>query len=98
MQSSQVERPVAKLSAAEEAARYRILVEAVTDYAIYMLDPTGVVTSWNAGAQRFKGYTPDEIIGEHFSRFYTEEDQKSGLPARALETAAREGKFESEGW
>ena len=78
--------------------RYRLLVEAVTDYAIYMLDPKGVVTSWNPGAERFKGYTADEIIGQHFSRFYSEEDRKSGLPARALETAAREGKFENEGW
>ena len=78
--------------------RYRLLIEAVTDYAIYMLDPTGIVTSWNPGAQRFKGYAADEIIGQHFSRFYSEQDQKSGLPARALETAAREGKFESEGW
>jgi PAS domain S-box-containing protein len=56
------------------------------------------VTTWNSGAQRFKGYAPNEIIGEHFSRFYTEEDRKLGLPARALETAAREGKFETEGW
>ena len=78
--------------------RYRLLVEAVTDYAIYMLDPTGIVTSWNPGAQRFKGYLPAEIIGQHFSRFYMEEDQKAGLPARALETARREGKFECEGW
>jgi len=78
--------------------RYRLLIEAVTDYAIYMLDPSGIVTSWNPGAQRFKGYTPAEIIGQHFSRFYSEEDQKAGLPARALETAKREGKFESEGW
>jgi len=75
-----------------------MLVEAVTDYAIYMLDPTGIVTSWNPGARRFKGYRESEIIGEHFSRFYTEEDRKSGLPQRALETAAREGKFENEGW
>jgi PAS domain S-box-containing protein len=78
--------------------RYRLLVEAVTDYAIYMLDPTGIVTSWNPGAQRFKGYTPDEIIGQHFSRFYSHEDQKNGVPARALETAEGEGKFENEGW
>ena len=53
----------------DESARYRILVEAVTDYAIYMLDPGGIVSSWNAGAQRFKGYKPEEIIGQHFSRF-----------------------------
>jgi PAS domain S-box-containing protein len=81
-----------------DEGRYRLLIEAVTDYAIYMLDPSGIVTSWNPGAQRFKGYTPAEIIGQHFSRFYSEEDQKAGLPARALETAKREGKFESEGW
>jgi PAS domain S-box-containing protein len=78
--------------------RYRTLVQAVTDYAIYMLDPSGIVTSWNAGAERFKGYSPSEIIGQHFSRFYTDDDRESGLPARALEIAAREGKFESEGW
>jgi PAS domain S-box-containing protein len=75
-----------------------MLVEAVTDYAIYMLDPTGIVSSWNPGARRFKGYDESEIIGEHFSRFYTEEDRKTELPRRALETAEREGKFESEGW
>ena len=78
--------------------RYRLLVEAVTDYAIYMLDPNGIVSSWNPGARRFKGYLPNEIIGEHFSRFYTEEDRESGLPARALETARQEGTFENEGW
>jgi PAS domain S-box-containing protein len=82
----------------DESARYRVLVEAVTDYAIYMLDPSGIVSSWNAGAQRFKGYTAEEIIGQHFSRFYTEEDRATGLPARALEISAREGKFEAEGW
>src|SRR5450432_845908 len=79
-------------------SRYRLLVEAVTDYAIYMLDPSGIVTSWNPGARRFKGYTAREIIGQHFSHFYTAEDRAAGLPARALETAAREGKFEAEGW
>jgi PAS domain S-box-containing protein len=82
----------------DESARYRILVEAITDYAIYMLDPTGIITSWNAGAQRIKGYAPDEIIGEHFSRFYTPEDRARDLPARVLGVTAREGKFESEGW
>lgn len=78
--------------------RYRLLVEAVTDYAIYMLDPNGVITSWNPGAERFKGYTASEIIGHHFSRFYSESDRADGLPERALETARKEGKFESEGW
>lgn len=86
---------VASLS---EEGRCRLLIEAVSDYAIYMLDPTGIVTSWNPGAQRSKGYTATEIIGQHFSRFYTEEDRKTGLPARALEIAKREGKFEHEGW
>ncbi|MES2750723.1 MAG: PAS domain S-box protein [Pseudomonadota bacterium] len=81
-----------------DEGRYRLLVEAVTDYAIYMLDPDGVITSWNAGAQRFKGYTAQEIVGKHFSQFYPEEDRSTGLPAHALETSAREGKFESEGW
>jgi len=78
--------------------RYRLLVDAITDYAIYMLDPEGRVTSWNPGAQRFKGYLPHEIIGEHFSRFYTEEDRAAGIPAKALRTAAAEGQFEAEGW
>ena len=77
--------------------RYRLLVEAVTDYAIYMLDPDGFVTSWNAGARRFKGYEEAEVLGEHFSRFYTEEDRRAGRPERALATASREGKFEGEG-
>ena len=93
-----MERSDKYLASLTAEGRYRLLVEAVTDYAIYLLDPSGIVTSWNPGAQRFKGYTADEIIGQHFSRFYSEEDQKLGLPARALETAAREGKFEAEGW
>jgi PAS domain S-box-containing protein len=78
--------------------RYRLLVEAIRDYAIYMLSPQGIVTSWNRGAARFKGYQSHEIIGQHFSVFYTEEDRKSGLPQRVLETAEREGVFETEGW
>lgn len=78
--------------------RFRLLVQSVTDYAIYMLDPDGRVTNWNIGAQRIKGYRPEEIIGEHFSRFYTEEDKAAGLPALGLKTAAREGRFIKEGW
>ena len=78
--------------------RFRLLVQGVTDYAIYMLDPEGRVANWNTGAQRFKGYTEQEIVGEHFSRFYTDEDKASGLPQRGLETAMREGRFENEGW
>jgi PAS domain S-box-containing protein len=85
-------------SAQTVEGRYQLLVEGITDYAIYMLSPTGVVTSWNAGAQRIKGYQANEIIGRHFSEFYTEEDREKGLPHRALRVAATEGKFESEGW
>jgi PAS domain S-box-containing protein len=81
-----------------DAERYRVLVEAITDYAIYLLDPNGNVASWNPGAQRFKGYQPPEIIGKNFSVFYTPEDQATGLPQKALATAAKEGKFETEGW
>ena len=77
---------------------YRLLIESVTDYAIYMLNPDGIVTTWNRGAERFKGYSEQEIVGQHFSRFYTEEDKATGLPAHALHTAATEGRFEREGW
>jgi PAS domain S-box-containing protein len=78
--------------------RFRLLVQGVTDYAIFMLDPEGRVTNWNAGAERIKGYTPDEIIGEHFSRFYTPEERDAGVPTRALETARETGRWEAEGW
>ncbi|MGN6657360.1 MAG: PAS domain S-box protein, partial [Achromobacter mucicolens] len=78
--------------------RYRLLVGAVRDYAIYLLDANGHVSSWNPGAERFKGYGADEIIGQHFSVFYTPEDRNAGVPERALETARREGRFEAEGW
>jgi PAS domain S-box-containing protein len=81
-----------------EEGRFRLLVDAITDYAIYMLSPEGIITSWNTGAQRFKGYKPSEILGEHFSRFYLEEDRAAGVPARALATAAEHGRFEGEGW
>ena len=78
--------------------RYRLLVEAITDYAIYMLDPKGYITSWNPGAERFKGYEADEIIGRHFSTFYTEAERTEDVPALALEEAERTGRFEREGW
>ena len=78
--------------------RYRLLIDAITDYAIYMLDPLGRVTSWNPGAQRFKGYQRDEILGQHFSRFYTPEDQLADVPGTALRTAAEDGRYETEGW
>ncbi|MCJ2131386.1 PAS domain-containing sensor histidine kinase [Methylobacterium sp. E-045] len=92
------ERRAARAALERSEQQFRLLVQGVRDYAIYMLDPQGKVTSWNRGAQRFKGYTDDEIIGEHFSRFYTDEDRASGLPAQALRTAATEGRFEAEGW
>ncbi|TFZ00978.1 PAS domain-containing sensor histidine kinase [Ramlibacter henchirensis] len=83
---------------ADEAERLRLFISSVADYAIYMLSPTGEVVSWNLGAQRFKGYEPHEIIGKHFSNFYTPEDRAEGVPARALELARTTGKFEAEGW
>jgi PAS domain S-box-containing protein len=83
---------------ADTERRFSLLVEAVADYAIFMLDPAGNIVNWNRGAERIKGYPREEIIGQHFSRFYTEEDQQAGVPKRALETAARTGKYEAEGW
>ena len=80
------------------AESFRLLVRGVTDYAIFMLDSNGCISTWNAGAERIKGYSETEIRGRHFSVFYTPEDREAGVPARALATAAREGKFEGEGW
>jgi osomolarity two-component system sensor histidine kinase TcsA len=77
---------------------FRILVETVKDYAIFMLDPKGQVATWNAGAQFFKGYTKDEIIGQHFSRFYGEEDVANRKPEKELEVALAVGRVEDEGW
>ncbi|MBY4590602.1 MULTISPECIES: hybrid sensor histidine kinase/response regulator [Rhizobium] len=85
-------------SSLNDEGRFRLLVDAITDYAIYMLSPEGIITSWNTGAQRFKGYKPSEILGEHFSRFYSEEDRAAGIPERALTTAREQGRFEGEGW
>jgi PAS domain S-box-containing protein len=77
---------------------FRLLVQSVVDYAIFMLDSEGHVTNWNPGAERIKGYKPEEIVGQHFSRFYSAEDQKKGVPKRALETARKTGRYEAEGW
>ena len=78
--------------------QFRLLIESVVDYAIYMLDPDGIISSWNPGAQRIKGYSRDEILGQSFERFFTEEDRLAGAPRRALETAKRDGRAEAEGW
>ena len=92
------EQHEATLAAIESERRFRLLVQGVTDYAIYMLDPRGHITNWNTGARHIKGYTADEIVGEHFSRFYTPEDIEARVPWKALETAEREGRFVAEGW
>lgn len=91
------ERSAARQALRESEERFRLLVQGVTDYAIYMLSPNGDVSNWNSGAQRIKGYTAAEVTGTHFSRFYTDEDQAAGVPSRALATAAKEGRFEDEG-
>jgi PAS domain S-box-containing protein len=92
------ERRVAQQALLESERRFRYLVEGITDYAIYMLDVNGMVSNWNAGAERIKGYTVSEIVGRHFSTFYTSEDRAAGVPVRALRTALEEGRFEAEGW
>jgi diguanylate cyclase (GGDEF)-like protein/PAS domain S-box-containing protein len=89
-------RPDSAIVATENS--YQLLVENITDYAIYLLDPNGIVTNWNLGAQRFKGYTRDEIVGQSFRRFFTEADRQDGLPERILATAAKEGRYEGAGW
>jgi PAS domain S-box-containing protein len=82
----------------ESERNFRLLVEGVTDYALYLLDPAGIITSWNLGGHRIKGYAPEEIIGQHFSRFYTEVDRSNGKPYRALQTAREQGRYEEDGW
>ena len=82
----------------ESERSFQLLVESVTDYALYMLDPTGRVISWNSGAKRIKGYEAADIIGKNFECFYSEQDRAAGVPAAGLRTAAREGRLETEGW
>lgn len=86
------------LSTPSSDMMYRLLVQGVVDYAIYLLTPEGVVANWNAGAQRAKGYTSEEIIGQHYSLFYTESERKAGVAQRNLERARQEGRFEDQGW
>src|SRR4051812_18108904 len=94
--------PIAKSGLAEAIKHggrvYQLMVESVRDYAIFMLDPAGYIASWNQGAKRIKGYDPEEIIGRHFSVFYTDEANAIGHPQHELEIAAKEGRFEEEGW
>ncbi len=87
-----------QLALQQSEEQFKLLVQSVTDYAIYMLDPAGIVANWNAGARRIKGYEPHEIVGKHFSAFYSPEDRDAGLPALGLETAAQVGRFEMDGW
>ncbi|MFL9839402.1 PAS domain S-box protein [Sphingomonas sp. ST-64] len=98
--NADLERRVIERAAAlqQSQRQFGLLVQGVSDYAIYMLDSAGVVSSWNAGAERIKGYSPDEIIGQHFSTFYPDEERGRGDPQRALETARRDGRFAAEGW
>src|SRR5258705_13348632 len=82
----------------ESEHSFRLLVEGVADHALYRLDPTGIVTSWNIGGQRIKGYSPEEILGRNFSCFYSETDRTNGKPQRALRIARESGRYEEEGW
>jgi PAS domain S-box-containing protein len=82
----------------ESEERFSLLITSVADYAIFLLEPDGTVASWNLGAERLKGYRPDEIIGRHFSNFYTQEDRRNGLPESALVEAVEKGRWENEGW
>lgn len=92
------ERKLAQEALRESERQFRLLVANVTDYALYMLDLNGIVTNWNAGAERIKGYAASEIVGHHFSHFYTERDRAAGTPAKALSIAREKGRFEAEGW
>ena len=96
--NSQTQASTALAQLRDTERNFKLLVQSVTDYAIYMLDPAGIVASWNAGAERIKGYRPHEIVGKHFSQFFTPEDRAAGIPENALKTAYEYGRFESEGW
>jgi PAS domain S-box-containing protein len=100
---AKVSRDLTERKRTEEALRtseqqFRLLVQGVTDYAIFMLDKDGYVSNWNVGAQRIKGYEPDEIVGQHFSQFYTEADRANGVPDNALRMALEDGRYRGEGW
>jgi PAS domain S-box-containing protein len=100
---AKVTRDLTERRAAQEALRhseqqFSLLVQGVTDYALYMLGPTGIITTWNVGAQRIKGYEPVEVIGRHFSLFFEPADAAAGMPQRSLDIAEREGRYEGQGW
>jgi PAS domain S-box-containing protein len=95
-ETAQASQTLAKLHDSER--HFRLLVQSVTDYAIYMLDPQGTVVSWNAGAARIKGYTEQEIVGRNYSEFFTPDDRKAGIPMNALKVAREQGRYETEGW
>src|SRR5947209_10778151 len=78
--------------------RFQLLVDGVTDCAIYMLDPGGGIASWNSGAERITGYGADEVIGQNYSIFFTREDRRVGMPAQLLSRVGADGRIESEGW
>jgi PAS domain S-box-containing protein len=98
MEAGRVERDLTEEQVQWERERFRVLVDGVKDYAILMLDPEGSIASWNAGAERIKGYSAPEVLGRHFSLFYTQEAIESGHPQRELEIAVRDGRYEEEGW
>jgi len=93
-----VEGPESLVPKAISEDPFELLVQSIVDFAIYLLDPEGYVTSWNVGAERIKGFKPDEIVGRNFSQFYTEEDRAAGMPGKVLEIARTEGKYQGEGW
>src|SRR5688500_10473516 len=92
------ERKLHEQALRQSEERFRVLIEGVVDYAIFMLDPEGVVSSWNQGAERINGYRREEILGRHFSCFYPREDAEAGKPWEELATARREGRVEAQGW
>ncbi|MFZ5719097.1 MAG: PAS domain S-box protein [Pseudomonadota bacterium] len=92
------QKRAAELALADSERQFRLLVSSVVDYALYMLDPNGVVISWNAGAQNIKGYAAEEIVGQHFSRFYPDAERAAGVPSRVLQIAREKGRYEAEGW
>jgi PAS domain S-box-containing protein len=92
------ERKTAQDKLVESERKFRYLVEGVTDYAIYMISPEGIITNWNSGAQRIKGYSAEEVVGTHFSQFMTAQDREAGLAKLSLETAKLDGRYENEAW